>query len=353
MDSSSVELSAAETRAIGLTIGLILGTGILSLIVCGLRLYARLFIIKQFGTDDFAVVVSLAMVQVFNGLGLSIVYYGSGKNLVHVPQTDLLMWFKLYYVAMCLYLWVSLSVKISLLLFQRRLFPTGWLQTTTLCLMIFLTLFTISGSRALALQCKPVRAGWDKTLTEAKCFSTFTIYQITLYQAVILFVTDLIILLLPIPLLYKLNMRAGKKVACALIFGSGIIACISPMVRFSTLDYLLQGSVDITYSSTSSLYWMAVEFNPGLVAGSLSSLRAFPVLRRFGSTFGSSGGGYANSKGYVNSRSMEMGNMSQSNASRKKRRRHNRPMGESVLEQTVNVSEERILGDDEHGKNGP
>lgn len=98
---------------------------------------------------------------------------------------------------------------------------------------------------------------------------------------------------------------------------------------------------------------MAVEFNPGLVAGSLSSLRAFPVLRRFGSTFGSSGGGYANSKGYVNSRSMEMGNMSQSNASRKKRRRHNRPMGESVLEQTVNVSEERILGDDEHGKNGP
>lgn len=82
---------------------------------------------------------------------------------------------------------------------------------------------------------------------------------------------------------------------------------------------------------------MAIEFNLGLVAGSLSSLRALPVLRRFGSTFGNS---YVNSEGYVNSRSLEMGGMGQSSSSKKRR---GRPMGESVLEQTVNISEERIL----------
>lgn len=82
---------------------------------------------------------------------------------------------------------------------------------------------------------------------------------------------------------------------------------------------------------------MAVQLSLGLVAGSTSSLRAFPVLRRFGSTFNNS---YVNSEGYVNSRSLEMGAMRQSNTGKKGR---NRPMGESVLEQTVNISEERIL----------
>ncbi|GME45538.1 hypothetical protein GTA08_BOTSDO04901 [Neofusicoccum parvum] len=298
--SSADELSSEEVRTIWLCFGLILGTGILSLIVCTLRLYARIFLVKQFGADDISVVVSLVIVQTFNGLGLAIVHYGSGKSMVHVSQQDLLMWFKLYYVAMCMYLYVALSVKISLLLFQRRLFPNAWLQRITMGLMIFLTLFTISGSFALAFQCQPVKAGWDKTITDAKCFSTFTVYQITLYQAILIFITDVAILIMPMPLLYKLNMRTGKKIAIIFIFGSGIIACISPAVRFSTLNYLLEGSVDVTYSSTSSLYWMAIEFNLGLVAGSLSSLRALPVLRRFGSTFGNS---YVNSEGYVNSRS--------------------------------------------------
>lgn len=41
--------------------------------------------------------------------------------------------------------------------------------------------------------------------------------------------------------------------------------------------------------STSSLYWLAIEFNLGLVAGSMSTLRRLPGLRSFGSSEGGSG----------------------------------------------------------------
>ncbi|EKG18705.1 hypothetical protein MPH_04051 [Macrophomina phaseolina MS6] len=153
-----------------------------------------------------------------------------------------------------------------------------------------------------------------------------------------MFLTDLAILVLPMPLLWKLNMKTGKKIAMVLIFGSGLIACISPMVRFSTLHYVTTGSFDITYSSTTSLYWMSIEFNLGLVAGSLSSLRALPIFRGIRSTFSN----YVKSDVYINSRSIEMDPLGSSSQHRRKKRR-TRPMGESVLEETVNISEERIL----------
>lgn len=41
-----------------------------------------------------------------------------------------------------------------------------------------------------------------------------------------------------------------KKALEILILTSGIIACISPVVRFSTLDYLRYGTADLTCEHT-------------------------------------------------------------------------------------------------------
>jgi hypothetical protein len=69
---------------------------------------------------------------------------------------------------------------------------------------------------------------------------------IVLYQAVLIFVADLIMLVAPIPILCGLQMPTRKIVALLAIFGSGIIACIAPLVRFSALGYLRAGSTDLT-----------------------------------------------------------------------------------------------------------
>jgi len=48
--------------------------------------------------------------------------------------------------------------------------------------------------------------------------------------------------------------------------------------------------LSITVKSASSLYWMAIEFNLGLVAGSMSTLRRLPGLRSLGSSNNHSSG---------------------------------------------------------------
>ncbi|KAF4769210.1 hypothetical protein HAV15_008517 [Penicillium sp. str.  len=344
MSTSTAELSitADERYLQSLIYGLIISTGILSMIVCGLRLYTRLFIIKVFGLDDIAVCVALVITQAFNGLGVAIVYYGEGLHFSKVSPEDRAMWLKLYYVAMCLYLYTSLSVKISLLLFLRRIFVKRWMNWLTMGMIIFQILFSASGSFVLAFQCDPPRAAYDLSITNPKCYSQFKLFQITLYQAVIIFVCDVIILIAPLVVLCGLQLPTRKVIALMLIFGSGIIACISPVVRFSTLDYLRYGTADLTYDSASSLYWMAIEFNLGLVAGSLSSLKPLPIFRRFGSTINSG------DKASTGDKSHELLDMNSSEPRINKKKKISMGMGTTILQDTVNESQENII----HARNG-
>ncbi|PWY92290.1 hypothetical protein BO70DRAFT_357418 [Aspergillus heteromorphus CBS 117.55] len=334
-------LKPDEKHLVSLTYGLIIGSACLSLFVCGLRLYSRLFILKKFGWDDGAVIVALICTQIFNGLGIGVVYWGSGRHQTDLSESQIAMWLKLYYVATCYYLYVSLSVKISLLVFLRRVFPLVWIQRLTLGMMIFQVLFTVSGSLVMALRCTPARAAFDLTITNSKCLSEFQLYQVTLYQAVLIFTTDVIILLTPMPILCRLHMPARKIAVLMMVFSTGIIACISPLVRFSTLGYLRNGATDLTYDSTSSLYWMAIEFNLGLVAGSLSSLRVLPCFRQFGS---SASRGY-NSSGAQPQGFLPMDNLPKQRSSRKK---GSHSMGTTILQDTQNESQERIINQNQN-----
>jgi hypothetical protein len=55
----------------------------------------------------------------------------------------------------------------------------------------------------------------------AKCYSQFRLFQITLYQAVLIFVSDVIILLAPMPVLCGLQLPRRKILALIAIFGTG------------------------------------------------------------------------------------------------------------------------------------
>ncbi|KAL4746957.1 hypothetical protein BDW72DRAFT_206910 [Aspergillus terricola var. indicus] len=306
------DLAPDERHQQNLAYGLIIGPGTLSLIVCSLRLYTRATVIKNFGADDIAVCVALVLTQVFNGLGAAIVYYGQGQHIGNLSEQDKSTWLKLDYVAMCLYLYVSLSVKLSLLLFIRRIFMTT---------KLFIT-FSVSRSFILAFQCTPARAAYDRSIQNPDCFSQFTLYQVTLYQAVLIFVSDLIILVASLPVLCGLRMQTR------------IIACIASCVRSSTLDYLREGSTDLTFTSTSSLYWITIEFNLGLVAGSLSSLRPLPFFRRFGSSTNSQ-----DKKSYPDT-GQELHRIQARGRNSKGR---GGSMGTTILQETQTGSQERII----------
>ncbi|KAL1880545.1 hypothetical protein VTK73DRAFT_5558 [Phialemonium thermophilum] len=287
----STELGADERYQIAVCYGTIIATGSLALVVSGARLYTRKFILDAFALDDWATLIALIVVTVFNGIGIGVTANGAGKHINHVSQEDLQRWFLLYYVCICIYLLISFCVKSSLLLFQLRLFPVPYVQWAAKGLLAFMVLFTVSGTFVAAFQCTPPKYAFDLPFLMSPeraqhCFKPMVAYAVFLYQAVLLFAVDIVILLLPLPALWSLKLTRGKGVVLLLIFGSGLVACIAPALRFQSLNFYKTGSTDTTFVAASSLYWMAIEYNLGLVAGSLACLQ--PLFIRLGLVTGTS-----------------------------------------------------------------
>lgn len=82
---------------------------------------------------------------------------------------------------------------------------------------------------------------------------------------------------------------------------------------------------------------MAIEFNLGLVAGSLSSLRPLPIFRRFGSSINS------RDKVSTDHKSHELVNINGSEPRITRKKNIGLGMGTTLLQDSVNESQENII----------
>ncbi|KAK1145216.1 hypothetical protein N8T08_004368 [Aspergillus melleus] len=89
-------------------------------------------------------------------------------------------------------------------------------------------------------------------------------------------VTDVIILLVPIPLIWKLQMRTTLKVMISSIFILGGFVCIASLVRIYFMTFL-KSSVDITWIMGDVFIWSSVEPCVGILCACLPTIR--PLLR--------------------------------------------------------------------------
>ncbi|PYI29207.1 hypothetical protein BP00DRAFT_349252 [Aspergillus indologenus CBS 114.80] len=229
----------------------VVGTcAVLALVVCCLRLYVRRLVIRAFGLDDYLVLLALVMILAFAALSLVLTRYAIGYHQDTVPAANMIIMAKYVYVLFCLYLWVALAVKCSL---------------------------TVSGELPLILQCWPVRATWDKTLPEYKCFSDAVLENLQLYQAILMLLFDLMIIGLPMPTIWRLQMPIQRRLFIIGIFCLGLVACAAGLARIPLLGFQ-ENSTDYTYVGAVPLILMNLEYALGLISGSLPSLR---VLVRF------------------------------------------------------------------------
>lgn len=114
----------------------------------------------------------------------------------------------------------SLSfTKISILLLYRRIFPNRKFHAIILAVGTFVTVFTISNVLFIIFRCNPIKAGFEP-FTKAKCIVGGTSI---LAVAIITTATDFVILLLPLPLVWKLQLPNTRKFQLTLIFLLGIL----------------------------------------------------------------------------------------------------------------------------------
>lgn len=131
---------------------------------------------------------------------------------------------------------------------------------------------------AIIFTCDPVQASWDITIVDAKCHSLKDIY---LGGSVPNVMADVVLILIPLPYVWKLQAPISQRILLASLFMLGIFIAIVSIIRLSIFMKIpFEGNVDIPYHFRDIIIWSVVEINVGLACACLPSLK--PALGMLG-----------------------------------------------------------------------
>ncbi|KAK8057257.1 hypothetical protein PG996_011194 [Apiospora saccharicola] len=186
-----------------------------------------------------------------------------------------------------------LTSKLSVLAMYQTLMPIPRMKLAVRVSGGFVIAYNVCGFVAGLVICQPYEKNYDwRGVVVGKCGDVKTYYE---WLSAINVVSDVIVLLLPLPFIYNLQLQLRKKIVLFMMFSVGFITCAVTIYRQTLLP-----SLDATNPTGTGL--LAFLFST-VEIGVAVSLACVPFLRPlFRGTFGSSnrsetpGSAYAYSK---------------------------------------------------------
>lgn len=124
-----------------------------------------------------------------------------------------------YFAATMLFVVSAAAIKLSILFFYHRIFPTRVFRNVSIAIGVAVIAWFVLYVFLIFFACIPLEYFWDKTLPGGHCVNIDdTSYYGTSPPDI---VTNIAILILPVPYLWKLQMHRAKKVAIMAIFVLG------------------------------------------------------------------------------------------------------------------------------------
>jgi hypothetical protein len=208
-----------------------------------------------------------------------------GRHDIDIPAAWLRNLHQSEYAFIILYNPALMVTKTSILIFYLRLArDTQKLLRGASYVTLAVVNFTgIVLTFLNAFHCSSVSAAYSLS-DSAECMSIVTIY---LCSAPVNIITDLAILVLPIPVLTGMRLPRRQKTLLVFTFALGIFVTVVDVVR---IYYLQQADddqssthsritgYDFSYNASSVLMWSAVEVNVGMISACIPTLK--PLAQR-------------------------------------------------------------------------
>ncbi|KAG9258351.1 uncharacterized protein F5Z01DRAFT_194163 [Emericellopsis atlantica] len=236
----------------------------------------RLFIRRKsrgLAHDDYMAALSMVFAFAYSALCIAQTRYGLGLPLAARPQENLITYTKLNFAGRPIYQLGVSFFKMALLISYLRLlqgtsqFAYRLVVYTTIALVF---LAHLGCAFSLIFACTPVAKSWQP-LMDGTCLPpgpSFTAY------AVVTIVSDIVVAVLPVPMLVGLNIQMAKKVGLIGIFILGLFTTMCSVFRYLQINRIQFGDGN----STMLILWGVIEFNVGNLVSSLPFLA--PVFIR-------------------------------------------------------------------------
>ncbi|KAM0505967.1 hypothetical protein D7B24_004173 [Verticillium nonalfalfae] len=264
-----VRNASPEVEAISqwpLIIGLCVALSFMSITVVSSRLFIR-HKARGLAADDYFAGLSMLFALVYSILTVVQTRYGLGLPVLLRPKANLVTYTRVNFAGRPFYQLGISFFKIALLISYLRLLQGTDHKTyrkVVWAIIGFVFCSHLGCTLALIFACDPVDKSWNP-LKAGVCLPpgpSFTGY------AVVTIVSDIIVTLLPIPVLLKLNIKLEKKLGLIVVFILGIFTTICSVMRYSQINRIQFGDGN----STMLVLWGTIEFNVGNVVSSLPFL---------------------------------------------------------------------------------
>ncbi|MCJ1390963.1 hypothetical protein MMC18_003824 [Xylographa bjoerkii] len=258
----------------------------LSIVVVGLRFYARKVQNAAYKLDDLFIIPALLM-----HLDVGAVNYELGAPTDNsLPgaadglSSQIVYGYKAEFITLIIQPWLLGLVKISVLFFYRRIFCTGirsWFSNITAAFIGLTVAWVLAFFFAVLFSCGtdiPVIWGSFEEF-ETHCDNTILLDEI---YSIVDFVLDFAVFITPMPLIWRLQMSIQRRVAVSLVLAVGALTVVASCLRMAIMITIAQGNGqniqvlgtnDASLQTATFLYWTMLEQGLAVIVACLPTLR--------------------------------------------------------------------------------
>ncbi|KAM7215590.1 hypothetical protein V8F06_009057 [Rhypophila decipiens] len=255
----------------------------LATIAVALRFLSKRLIRTAWQLDDYLALLGLIFHHgLFISSAVSVIRGGIGRDIRLVMAEDpenIVILFKSFFASEVMYGLSCTTIKLSVLAFYHRIFPTRTVKLGCYILGGMSIAWTVAVEIVVMVQCRPLQAFWYielKKLPTTKCIDIVLFF---LTNSSVNTVIDLAILMLPIREIAMLHTSRNKKIGIASVFLLGGIAFAASLTR-TTLKGIIyrEGVTNFTKQTSTSGTATVIEVYVAIIGACLPTL--VPVYRQ-------------------------------------------------------------------------
>ncbi|KAL4778207.1 hypothetical protein BJX76DRAFT_352787 [Aspergillus varians] len=249
----------------------------------GMRAYCRVSR-GSWATEDWIMTIALLpfCVLVIGCLGGSFSGIGIHASRLQEPgnekyQVQGQKFFLVFEVAYCAAV-IPIKLSISWMLIRVAEGRKAYIYVQYTVIATFVVMNIIAFVFILT-NCIPVEAAWDTSLLEkgGHCKPAHVLTDVYYATTAVNIATDWITALMPIPLLWNVQLDRNSKIAVVGLMSLGILASLSACIRLKyTIN--LTNQTDFLFAVANVVIWGFAENAIGLIVGNIATLR--PLFRR-------------------------------------------------------------------------
>ncbi|KAL4817528.1 hypothetical protein BDW67DRAFT_30499 [Aspergillus spinulosporus] len=236
--------------------------------LAAIRIYTRAFLVKQMGSDDWTIIISLVFSWAFFGIFVGETAYLMGEHHELIPSDTLRKQMICFWISVPIYQATLITTKASILLQYKRVFVTRGMHIASWILIGFVAVWGTWTFVSAWLNCIPVAKFWDPAI-DGYCLNKKALW---FSNSAIHIFTDIVLLIFPMPVLKNLQLPRRQRLALMAVFALGVFVLVTSILRLKSL-LVISDSDDPTYDNVGAATWSAVECNVAIICACLPATR--------------------------------------------------------------------------------